>query len=43
MFDKDSQVKVTFKDVAGMEGAKTEIMEIVDFLRNPKKYNDLGG
>ena len=43
MFDKDSKIKVTFKDVAGMEGAKTEIMEIVDFLRNPKKYNDLGG
>ena len=43
VFDKDSQMKVTFKDVAGMEGAKTEIMEIVDFLRNPKKYNDLGG
>lgn len=40
--DKD-QVKVTFKDVAGLYGAKEEVMEIVDFLRNPKKYTNLGG
>ena len=37
MFDKDSSVKITFKDVAGLEEAKVEIMEIVDFLKNPKK------
>ncbi len=43
MFDKDSQVKITFKDVAGLEEAKVEIMEIVDFLKNPQKYRDLGG
>ena len=36
-------VKVTFKDVAGLYGAKEEVMEIVDFLRNPKKYTALGG
>lgn len=40
--DKD-QVKVTFKDVAGLYGAKEEVMEIVDFLKNPKKYTSLGG
>jgi AFG3 family protein len=40
--DKD-QVKVTFKDVAGLYGAKDEVMEIVDFLKNPKKYTALGG
>lgn len=40
--DKDS-VKVTFKDVAGLYGAKDEVMEIVDFLKNPKKYTALGG
>ena len=38
-----SKVKVTFKDVAGLYGAKEEVMEIVDFLRNPKKYTALGG
>ena len=38
-----NQVKVTFKDVAGMYGAKEEVMEIVDFLKNPKKYTSLGG
>lgn len=40
--EKDN-IKVSFKDVAGLEGAKEEIMEIVDFLRNPKKYTALGG
>ena len=43
MFDKDSNVTITFKDVAGLEEAKVEIMEIVDFLKNPDKYRDLGG
>ena len=43
MFDKDSNVTITFKDVAGLEEAKVEIMEIVDFLKNPGKYRDLGG
>jgi AFG3 family protein len=44
LFDKNStNVNVTFKDVAGLEEAKVEIMEIVDFLRNPDKYTRLGG
>ena len=43
LFDANSQVKVTFKDVAGLEGAKEEVQEIVDFLKNPKKYTALGG
>ena len=43
LFDKDNNNKVTFKDVAGLEEAKIEVMEIVDFLRNPKKYTALGG
>jgi cell division protease FtsH len=43
LFDKDLQVKVTFNDVAGLEEAKLEVMEIVDFLKNPKKYTTLGG
>ena len=43
LFDKESQVSVTFNDVAGLEEAKQEVMEIVDFLRNPKKYTNLGG
>ncbi|MBP5210672.1 MAG: ATP-dependent zinc metalloprotease FtsH [Bacteroidales bacterium] len=44
MYDKKkSEHKVTFKDVAGLEEAKVEVMEIVDFLRNPKKYTALGG
>ena len=38
-----NEVKVTFKDVAGLYGAKEEVMEIVDFLKNPKKYTTLGG
>ncbi|MBR6054457.1 MAG: ATP-dependent zinc metalloprotease FtsH [Bacteroidales bacterium] len=41
--EKDDKTKVTFKDVAGLYGAKEEVMEIVDFLRNPKKYTALGG
>ncbi len=44
LFDKDNvPVNVTFKDVAGLEEAKVEIMEIVDFLKNPEKYTKLGG
>lgn len=43
LFDKDNDVKVTFKDVAGLEEAKVEVMEVVDFLKNPSKYSDLGG
>lgn len=43
VFDKDTQVNVTFKDVAGLEEAKVEIMEIVDFLKKPQKYKELGG
>ncbi|MFA8450625.1 MAG: ATP-dependent zinc metalloprotease FtsH [Bacteroidales bacterium] len=43
LFDKNTSVNVTFKDVAGLEEAKIEIMEIVDFLKNPKKYTELGG
>ncbi len=43
LFDKDTQSKTDFKDVAGLEEAKVEIKEIVDFLKNPKKYTDLGG
>lgn len=43
LFDKESQVNITFDDVAGLEEAKTEVMEIVDFLKNPKKYTNLGG
>jgi AFG3 family protein len=43
LFDKDTRVNITFKDVAGLEEAKVEVMEIVDFLKNPKKYTDLGG
>jgi ATP-dependent Zn protease len=42
LFDKDTHVNITFNDVAGLDGAKLEIMEIVDFLKNPKKYTDLG-
>jgi cell division protease FtsH len=43
IFDKDNNVKLNFSDVAGLEEAKTEVMEIVDFLKNPKKYTNLGG
>ncbi|WP_099369391.1 ATP-dependent zinc metalloprotease FtsH [Sphingobacterium sp. 1.A.5] len=43
LFDKESQINITFNDVAGLEEAKQEVMEIVDFLKNPKKYTDLGG
>lgn len=43
LFDKESSVGINFKDVAGLEEAKVEVMEIVDFLKSPKKYTDLGG
>ncbi|MFN2314240.1 MAG: ATP-dependent zinc metalloprotease FtsH [Bacteroidales bacterium] len=43
IFDKDTHIKINFSDVAGLEEAKTEVMEIVDFLKNPKKYTSLGG
>jgi AFG3 family protein len=43
LFDKESNVKTDFKDVAGLEEAKIEVQEIVDFLKTPKKYTDLGG
>ena len=43
IFDKDTNVKINFQDVAGLEEAKVEVMEIVDFLKNPKKYTQLGG
>jgi cell division protease FtsH len=43
LFDKNTDVKTTFKDVAGLEGAKEEIQEIVDFLKNQTKYTILGG
>ena len=43
LFDANSDMKITFKDVAGLEGAKEEVQEIVDFLKNPKKYTALGG
>ena len=42
LFDKNQNVNITFNDVAGLDGAKVEVMEIVDFLKNPKKYTDLG-
>ncbi|GAB4260013.1 MAG: ATP-dependent zinc metalloprotease FtsH [Vicingaceae bacterium] len=42
LFDKEKSVNVTFEDVAGLEGAKEEVQEIVDFLKNPKKYTELG-
>ncbi len=43
LFDKDTKVNVTFADVAGLDEAKEEVMEVVDFLKNPKKYTSLGG
>jgi ATP-dependent metalloprotease FtsH len=43
LFDKDTMVNINFNDVAGLQEAKVEIMEIVDFLKNPKKYTQLGG
>jgi AFG3 family protein len=43
LFDKGTKVNITFADVAGLDEAKVEVMEIVDFLRNPKKYTSLGG
>lgn len=43
LYDNESDVKVTFKDVAGLEEAKEEVVEVVDFLKNPKKYTRLGG
>ena len=42
IFDKDKKDKVTFKDVAGLYGAKQEVQEIVEFLKNPKKYTEIG-
>ncbi|RNL69174.1 ATP-dependent zinc metalloprotease FtsH [Sinomicrobium pectinilyticum] len=43
LFDEKTETKVTFKDVAGLEGAKEEVQEIVEFLKNPDKYTSLGG
>jgi len=43
LFDQNTEVKTTFKDVAGLEGAKEEVQEIVDFLKHPDKYTSLGG
>ncbi len=43
LFDQDQKVQTSFKDVAGLEGAKEEVQEIVDFLKNPGKYTKLGG
>jgi AFG3 family protein len=43
LFDKDTKVNVTFADVAGLDEAKEEVMEVVDFLKTPKKYTALGG
>ena len=43
LFDQNTKVKTSFKDVAGLEGAKEEVQEIVDFLKSPEKYTSLGG
>ena len=43
LFDNNANVQITFEDVAGLDEAKEEVMEIVDFLKNPKKYTSLGG
>ena len=43
LFDSKSTLNISFKDVAGLEGAKEEVEEVVDFLKNPKKYTELGG
>ena len=43
MYEKGNEIGITFKDVAGQEGAKQEVQEIVDFLKSPEKYTDLGG
>jgi len=43
LFDQNSKVNITFSDVAGLDEAKEEVMEVVDFLKNPKKYTSLGG
>lgn len=43
LYDRDTRVNVTFNDVAGLDEAKEEVMEVVDFLKNPKKYTALGG
>lgn len=43
LFDEKTDIKITFKDVAGLEGAKEEVQEIVEFLRTPEKYTNLGG
>jgi len=43
LFDEKTDIKTTFKDVAGLEGAKEEVQEIVDFLKNPEKYTSIGG
>lgn len=43
LFEKGTRVNITFNDVAGLDEAKVEVMEIVDFLKNPKKYTSLGG
>lgn len=43
MYEKGNEIGITFKDVAGQEGAKQEVQEIVEFLKSPQKYTDLGG
>ena len=43
MYEKGNEIGITFKDVAGQEGAKQEVQEMVDFLKSPQKYTDLGG